>query len=136
MHSRMQPFVRPEVESLKGRRIDYLYEFGKKGEPDYELCWCQGKVEEVCENPKKPNTVKVLWDAMANSDVYKDQTESTVDLLPTFWNKDKSRAWRMDINIVVLPESDNESDEESEDESESEPDSESEVEEEDEASDC
>ena len=136
MHSRMQPFVRLEVESLKGRRIDYLYEFGKKGEPDYELCWCQGKVEEVCENPKKPNTVKVLWDAMANSDVYKDQTESTVDLLPTFWNKDKYRAWRMDINIVVLPESDSESDEESEDERESEPDSESEVEEEDEISDC
>ena len=135
MHSRMQPFVRPEVESLKGMRIDYLHEFGKKGEADYELCWCQGKVEEVCENPKKPNTVKVLWDAMANSDVYKDQTESTVDLLPTFWNKDKYRAWRMDINIVVLPESDNESDEESEDESESEPDSESEVEEEDEISD-
>ena len=61
MHSRMQPFVRPEVESLKGRRIDYLHEFGKKGEPDYELCWCQGKVEEVCKNPNKPNTVTVLF---------------------------------------------------------------------------
>ena len=74
--------------------------------------------------------------ALASSDVYKDQTESTVDLLPAFWNKDKHRAWRMDVNIVVLPESDNESDEESEDESESEPDSESEVEEEDKISDC
>ena len=80
MHSRMQRFVCPEIESLLGRRIDYLCEFGKKGEPDYELCWCKDKVEEVCENPNKPNTVKVLWDAMANSDVYKDQTESTVDL--------------------------------------------------------
>ena len=84
MHSRMQHFICPEIESLLGRRIDYVCEFGKKGEHDYELYWCQGTVEEVCENPNKPNTVKMLWDAIANSDVYKNQTESTVDLLLTF----------------------------------------------------
>ena len=117
-------------------RIDYLHEFGKKGAADYELCWCQGIVKEVCENPKKPNTVKVLWDAMANSDVCKDQTESTADMLPTFWNKDKSRAWRMDINIDVLVASDNETNKESEDESEREPDNKREIEMDDKISDC
>ena len=73
---------------------------------------------EVGKNPNKPNTVRVRWDPMQNSDKYKDSTESTVDLLPTFWTKDKYRAWRMGINVDVLAASDNESGEESEDESE------------------
>ena len=50
-----------------------------------------------------------------NSGIYKDYTESTVNILPTFWNKDNYRAWRMDIIINVLAASNNESAKESED---------------------
>ena len=78
----MQHFDCQEIESLLGKIIDYLHEFDNKGEPDYELCWCQGKAIEVGESPKKPNTVKVRWDPMINSDRYNDCTESTVNLLP------------------------------------------------------
>ena len=136
IYSRMQPFDRPEAESLLEKRIDYLWAFGKKGEPDYKLCWCQGEVIVVGKNAKKPNTVKVRWDPMQNSDKYKDSTESTVDLLPTFWNKDKYCAWRMDIDVDILMASDNESDKESADESETELWSESENELDDEVNSC
>ena len=58
---------------------------------------------------------------MPDSDTYNKSHTSNVDLLPTFWNKDKDRAWRLDIDLVVQEadgsESEKESEEESEDES-------------------
>ena len=72
-----------------------------KGTSNEQLCWCQGEVTEVSKNPKKPNTAKVCWDPMPNSDKYKESPTSTVDLLPIFWNKDKDRAWRLGIYLAV-----------------------------------
>ena len=53
IYSRMQPFDRPEVESLLNKRIDYLFTFDK-GKPEEQLIWCQGEVIELSENEKKP----------------------------------------------------------------------------------
>ena len=52
---------------------------------------------------------------MQNSDTYNDYHEANVDLLPMFWNKDKERAWRMDIDILTADndDSDEETDRES-----------------------
>ena len=49
IYSRMQPFDRPEVETLLERRIDYLFAFDK-GTPSEQLCWCQGEVTAVSNN--------------------------------------------------------------------------------------
>ena len=136
IYSRMQPFDCPEIKSLMDTIFDYLYEFGKKGDPDYKVCWCHGEVIEVCENPKNLVTARVRWDPMTNSDRYMNYTESTVSLLSTFWKKYKQRAWRMDISIDIMTAYDSESDKEPEDKSESEPDSESEFEVDDKVSDC
>ena len=54
---------------------------------------------------------------MQNRDTYNDQHEADVDLLPTFWNKDKERAWRMDIDVDILTADDDDSDEEKNEES-------------------
>ena len=58
IYAQMQPFDRPEIETLYQKRIDYLFVFNK-GKPDKELCWCQGEVIEVNVTPKKPNRVMV-----------------------------------------------------------------------------
>ena len=50
-----------------------------------------------------------------------------MDLLLTFWNKDKYRAWRLYIDVDLLTTTDNESDDKSEDESESEIESDNEM---------
>ena len=78
-------------------------------------------------NPKKPITVVVRWDPGPGTDTYMDYHNSTVDLLPTIWNKDKDRAWRLDIDVDLLTTTDNESDSKSENESESEIESENEM---------
>ena len=52
---------------------------------------------------------------MENINTYNDYHEADVDLLPTFWNKDKERAWRMDIDILTAD--DDDSDEETDEES-------------------
>jgi hypothetical protein len=129
IYSRMQPFDRPEISALYQQRIDYLFVFNKETS-DEELCWCQGEVIEINMNPKKQNTVMVRWDPVPGTDTYKDYHTSVVDLLPTFWNKDKDRAWRLDLNVDLLSTQDNESDDESEDESEGESEIEPESEEE------
>ena len=93
----------PDVETMLGRRIDYLFTFDK-GTSDKQLCWCQGKVIKVGANTNKPNTVKMLWDPMPDSDKYKESLTSTVDVLPVFWNKDKDQSWRLDIDLAVMAE--------------------------------
>ena len=87
----------------------------EKGMPNEQLCWCQGKVTEVNNNTNKPNNGTVCWDPMPDSDKYNESHTSNVDLLPTFWNKDKDRAWRLDIDLAVQAMDDNKSDDETED---------------------
>ena len=72
-------------------------------------------------------TVVVRWDPVPGTDTYTVHHTSTVDLLPTFWNKGKDCAWRLDIDVDLLTTTDNESDNESEDESESEIESDNEM---------
>ena len=48
IYTRMQPFYRPDLEDLVGRRIDVLYSLKVGG--NNVLRWCQGEVLEVCEN--------------------------------------------------------------------------------------
>ena len=126
IYSRMQPFDRPAIAALHHKRIDYLCTLNE-GKSAEALCWCQGEVTEVNMNSKESNTVVVRWDPVLGTDTYTDYHNSTVDLLPTFWNKDKDRAWRLDVDVDVLTTTDNESDDESEDESESEIESDNEM---------
>ena len=63
---------------------------------------------------------------MQDSNTYNDYHEADVDLLPTFWNKDKEQAWRKDIAVDILTADDNNRDEETDSESEEEQYSESE----------
>ena len=58
IYAQMQPFYRPDLEDLVGRRIDVLY---LKAGGNNMLRWCQSEVLEVCENVSSPK-VKVAWD--------------------------------------------------------------------------
>ena len=115
IYSRMQPFDRPDIKTLLNRRIDYLFTFDE-GTKDKQLCWCQGEVIEVGKNTKKPNVVNVYWDPVPNSDKYRGYTTEPVKLLPTLWNKNKNKAWRLDIDVTLMTASDDGSDVESDDE--------------------
>ena len=53
IYSRLQPFDCPEVDSLLGKNIDYLFGFGTANEMDYQLIWCQEEVIKVGANPRK-----------------------------------------------------------------------------------
>ena len=64
--------------------------------------------------------VKKLWDPMPNSDKYNDYSRSSVELLPTFWKKDKDRSWRLDIDLTMIAASGDSSGDEDESESDSE----------------
>ena len=97
MYSRMQPWIRPAIEDLLHQIIDYLADF------QGQLKWCQGKVIEVNKYENHPTKVTVCWDPMPNVDAYSNSHESEVRLLQTLWNKDKDRAWRMDIDLLVQP---------------------------------
>ena len=108
IYSRLQPFDKPEIESLIEKRIDYLFMFDK-GASKEELCWCQGEVIAVSDNPNKPNRVTVCWDPMPNSNHYHESSTSSVDLLPTLWNKNREKAWRFDVDILVVDEGSQES---------------------------
>ena len=63
MYSRMQPFLRPELDDLIGKRIDVLTGFTDDKTKEHLERWCQGKVIEVLVNRNKP-TVNVVWDLM------------------------------------------------------------------------
>ena len=115
IYSQMQPFDRLDVKTLLNCRINYLFTFDK-GTKDEQLCWCQGEVIEVGKNAKKPNVVNVYWDPVPNSDKYSGYTTEPVELLPTLWNKNKNKAWRLDIDVTLMTASDDGSDVESDDE--------------------
>ena len=95
IYARMQPFYRPELEDLVGRRIDVLYSL-KAGGNDV-LRWCQGEVLEVCENVSSPK-VKVAWDPTPDIEGSEEGEVSDKVLLPSLWNKDVDGAWRLDID--------------------------------------
>ena len=63
--------------------------------------WCQGEVVEVYENCKQPK-VRVLWDACPDIEGSEKEKEGDQVLLPTFFNKNINKAWRMDIDINVF----------------------------------
>jgi hypothetical protein len=114
MYSQLQPFSRPELSDLKGKRIDVLTSFDidiKKGIK--ELRWCQGEVLEVVQGVRDP-TVRVKWDAQEDADGYEESTIIDQKLLPSKWRKDKAGAWRMDVEIDVQSDIDNESEDKDE----------------------
>jgi hypothetical protein len=74
MYSQLQPFSRPELTELTGKRIDVLCSFDidiRKGTKAKELRWCQDQDEvmEIVEGARDP-TVKVKWDAQADAHGY------------------------------------------------------------------
>ena len=134
MYALLQPFDRPEIKELEGRRIDVLSFMNvvDDGENKSVGRWCQGEVLQAYEGRSKP-TVRVLWDPMPDVGGYEEATETDQHLLPSKWKKDKDGAWRMDVEVDIANNSrrdrvndeemmgvKSESEEESEEESESE----------------
>jgi hypothetical protein len=112
MYSQLQPFSRPELTELIGKRIDVLCSFDiniRKGSK--ELRWCQGEVLEIVEGARE-STVKVKWDAQLDAHGYEEQTITNQRLLPSRWRKDREDGWRMDVAIDIESETDSVSEEE------------------------
>ncbi len=86
---------------------------------------CQGEVIEIYIGRQKP-TVRVLWDPMPDVEGSEESSETNAILLPSKWRKETEGGWRMDVDITVQDELDEESDvenvimSENEDESDSE----------------
>ena len=98
IYSMMQPFYRPALSSLIGRRIDVCESVDVAG--GTALKWFQGQVLGVYDESAKPK-VKVEWDAVDDVEGYEDKTESDAILMPSKWNpnNDCDGAWRMDVDI-------------------------------------
>jgi hypothetical protein len=107
MHSQLQPFSRPAVDSLVDQRIDVLCSIDIDNHTKV-LRWCQGRVVAAVSDTK----VEVEWDPAPDIEGYEESTVSECVLLPSKWNKDsKDGAWRMDVDIVEHDEQDNAEDE-------------------------
>ena len=125
MYSLLQPFSRPNVNELLGQRIDVLYSCTLPGGGGNVLRWCQGEVIEIYTGKQKP-TVRVLWDPMPDVEGSEESSETNAILLPSKWRKETEGGWRMDVDIIVQDEFDEENDaddvimSENEDESDSE----------------
>ena len=102
MHALLQPFDRPDITQLVGRRIDVLSFMPviEDGEEKSVGRWCQGEVLRVYEGIILP-TVRVLWDPMPDVGGYEEARETDQCLLPTKWKKDKDNSWRMDVEAIV-----------------------------------
>ena len=109
MYSLLQPFSRPNVNELLGRRIDMLYSCTLPGDGGNVLRWCQGEVIEVCTGRQKP-TVRVLWDPMPDVEGSEESSETNAILLPSKWRKETEGGWRMDVDITVQDELDEDND--------------------------
>ena len=109
MYSLLQPFSRPNVNELLGRRIDVLYSCTLPGDGGNVLRWCQGEVIEVCTGRQKP-TVRVLWDPMPDVEGSEESSETNAILLPSKWRKETEGGWRMDVDITVQDELDEDND--------------------------
>ena len=102
--SEMQPLYRPELDELMDKRIDVLYSF-QLDSGDKVLQWCQGKVIKILTEKRKP-TVVVRWDPMTDVDGKENSIEETQQELPQRkWNKDVEGAWRLDINVGIVEDS-------------------------------
>jgi len=94
MFNALQPFARPELKTLLGKRIDVLHEFNLdlgNNEKTTENRWCQGEVLEVYDKVKP--TVRVLWDPMPDIDGYSETHETDQVLMIGKWRKDVEGAW-------------------------------------------
>ena len=110
MHSQLQPFSRPDLEELIGKRIDVLCSV-EMDDKTNSLKWCQGKVLNVIAE----NKVEVEWDPAPDIEGFEESTISEQVLQPSKWNKDKKDgAWRMDVDIDVEDTTDDESEAEDE----------------------
>lgn len=110
MHSQLQPFSRPDLEDLIGKRIDVLCSV-EMNDSTKALKWCQGEVLSIVNE----NTVEVKWDPAPDIEGYEESTVEQQVLQPGKWNKDKKDgSWRMDVDIDVENVVDDESDEEDE----------------------
>jgi hypothetical protein len=97
----MQPLYCPE---LMDKRIDVLYSF-QLDSGEKVLRWCQGKVIKILTEKTKP-TVVVRWDPMPDVDGKENSIEETQQELPQRkWNKDVEGAWRLDINVGFVEDS-------------------------------
>jgi hypothetical protein len=104
MHSQLQPFSRPDLEDLIGKRIDVLCSV-EMNDSTKALKWCQGEVLSIVNE----NTVEVKWDPAPDIEGYEESTVEQQVLQPGKWNKDKKDgSWRMDVENAVDDESDEE----------------------------
>ena len=72
------------------------------GSGEKELRWCQGKVIKVLPEAKRP-TVVVRWDPMPDVEGKENVSEETQQVLrQRLWNKNVEGAWRMDINVGIV----------------------------------
>ena len=100
----MQPLYCPELDELMDKRIDVLYSF-QLDSGEKALQWCQGKVIKILTEKTKP-TVVVRWDPMPDVDGKENSIEETQQELPQRkWNKDVEGAWRLDINVGFVEDS-------------------------------
>ena len=100
----MQPLYCPELDELVDKRIDVLYSF-QLGSGEKALRWCQGNVIKILTEKTKPNVV-VRWDPMPDVEGKENSIKETQQELPRHkWNKDVEGAWRMDINVGFIEDS-------------------------------
>jgi hypothetical protein len=100
----MQPLYCPELDELMDKRIDKLHSF-QLGSGEKALRWCQGKAITTLTEKTKP-TVVVRWDPMLDVEGKENWIEKTQQELPRHkWNKDVEGAWRMDINVGFIEDS-------------------------------
>ncbi len=109
MYSLLQPFSRPNVNELLGKRIDVLYSRTLPGDGGNVLRWWQGEVIEIYIRKQKP-TVHVLWDPMPDVEGSEESSETNAILLPSKWRKETEGGWRIDVDITVQGELDVEND--------------------------
>jgi len=125
MYSLLQPFSRPYVNELLSQRIDVQYSCTLSGDGGNLLRWCQGEVIEIYTGKQKP-MVRVLWDPMPDVEGSEESSETNAIRLTSKWRKETEGGWRMDVDIIVQDEFDEENDaddeimNENEDESDSE----------------
>ena len=103
---RQQPLVAPAVDSLVGKRIEYLtwVGFPNGGEAKH---WFAGLVEQVSDGTvrKGPRAkachqagfARILWDAQPALGEH-EPTESWVALRPNKFNGDARCCWRLDLD--------------------------------------
>ena len=110
MYSQLQPWIRPELVNLLEHRIYVLSTFllTVVDKQEEQEIWCQGVVKLVLKDLRQPLVI-VNWDGMPDVKVREDSHESAQKLLPSMYNQDKDRTWKMDVDVELCEayESDN-----------------------------